>query len=279
MPVNSQAGALQTAVQYAPAPQPGLVPGAVSTPARTAVTLVVPLFNEEPVIPMLRDRLASFEQVNGGAYTISIVFVDDGSTDGTWPLLRQYFGDHSHCLLVQHGSNRGIAAAILTGIQTARTEVVCSIDSDCTYDVQDLVYMIPLLQPDVALVTASPYHPSGMVENVAWWRLFLSRSASRVYRLVLRQKLSTYTSCFRVYRRSAVLGITTRNTGFAGIAELLGRIDLCGMRIVEYPATLRIRTLGTSKIRIVRAAACHVMLLSRFALARLLKASASRPAA
>jgi dolichol-phosphate mannosyltransferase len=57
------------------------------------------------------------------------------------------------------------------------------------------------------------------VRNLPAWRLSLSRSLSRLYRLLLRHKLYTYTSCFRVYRRSQVLQVEVRNTDFLGIAE------------------------------------------------------------
>ena len=86
------------------------------------------------------------------------------------------------------------------------TDVVCSMDCDCTYDPHELGSMIPLLADDVDVVTASPYHPLGTVRNVPRWRLFLSKSLSRLYRVVLRQKLYTYTSCFRVYRRAVRRG-------------------------------------------------------------------------
>ena len=65
--------------------------------------------------------------------------------------------------------------------------------------------MLPLMTGSVDLVTASPYHKDGGVRNVPGWRLFLSRGASFLYRRVLRSKLDTYTSCFRVYRRSSVV--------------------------------------------------------------------------
>ena len=82
--------------------------------------------------------------------------------------------------------------------------------------------MIPLLTDDVDVVTASPYHPRGQVKNVPRWRLFLSKGLSRLYRLVLRQKLHTYTSCFRVYRRQAAVGIAVERGGFFGVTEMLG---------------------------------------------------------
>ena len=128
--------------------------------------------------------------------------------------------------------------------------------------------MIPLLTEGVDLVTASPYHSLGGVRNVSAWRLSLSKSASAFYRLVLRQKLATYTSCFRVYRRSAILALPLREPGFLGITELLGRLDLSGGRILEYPTVLEVRVLGRSKMKVVRTIFGHLGLLCSLMLER-----------
>ncbi|HTO54908.1 MAG TPA: glycosyltransferase family 2 protein, partial [Myxococcota bacterium] len=180
------------------------------------------------------------------------------------------------CRLIRHARNAGVAAAILTGIRNADTEVVCSIDCDCTYDPLQLRDLIPMLQDDVALVTASPYHSSGRVLNVPAWRLALSKGLSALYRRVLRQKLRTYTSCFRVYRRSAVHDLPIREAGFLGVAEMLGVLDLQGKRIVERPAVLEVRLLGHSKMKLARTVAGHLRLLSRLAAERWMPGRTSR---
>jgi hypothetical protein len=165
-------------------------------------------------------------------------------------------------------TNVEVASAILTGIGHAETEIVCSIDCDCSYDSHQLRSLIPLLADGVDMVTASPYHSEGIVGNVPSWRLFLSKSLSSLYRLVLHHQLATFTSCFRVYRRSAVSGLQVREGGFLGVAEMLGRLDLKGGHIVECPAVLEGRLLGRSKMRTVRTIFGHLRLLIRLAFAR-----------
>ena len=168
------------------------------------VSIVAPCFNEELALPYLANTLAGVRDRLGERYDLQFVLVDDGSSDDTWPSMQRIFGKSPDVKLVRHDANKGVAAAILTGIRAADAEIVCSIDCDCTYDPLELERMIPLLGDDAAMVTASPYHPLGGVRNVPGWRLFLSRGASWLYRRTLRQKLATYTSCFRVYRKSAV---------------------------------------------------------------------------
>ena len=86
---------------------------------------------------------------------------------------------------------------------------------------------------------------------------------SFLYRRVLRQKLATYTSCFRVYRKSAIADLTVREEGFLGIAEMLGMLDLKGAKVLEYPTTLEARLLGRSKMKIFRTVLGHLGLLAR----------------
>ena len=232
---------------------------------RERVTLVVPCYNEEHSLPYLANTLRSVREALARKYEIEAIFVDDHSSDRTWKVLEELFAGEPNVVRIRHETNRGVAASILTGLRHADTEIVCSIDCDCSYDPHELENMIPLLRDDVALVTASPYHPQGRVHNVPSWRLVLSKSLSRMYRIVLRQPLHTYTSCFRVYRRSAVIGTQPERDGFLGIAELLGKLALSGAEIIEHPATLKVRVLGHSKMKIMHTIAGHLGLITSLA--------------
>jgi len=230
---------------------------------KTPVSIVVPCFNEELALPYLGNTLTGVRERLAEQYDLQFVLVDDGSSDATWASMQRLFGQARDVKLVRHDVNRGVAAAILTGVRAADAEIVCSIDCDCTYDPLELERMIPMLGDDAAMVTASPYHPLGGVRNVPGWRLFLSRGASWLYRRTLRSKLATYTSCFRVYRKSAVAGLQVDEPGFLGVAEILGRVDLAGGTIVEFPAVLDSRILGRSKMKTVRTILGHLRLLAK----------------
>jgi len=238
-----------------------------STATRTPVTVVIPCYNEELILPYLANTLNSVEE-QLAQFDLTFIFVDDHSTDNTWPALHRIFGERANCVMVRHAHNRGVAAGIMTGIRKASTEIVCSMDCDCTYDPHELARMIPLLTEGVDLVTASPYHPKGAVLNVPRWRLTLSKTLSRMYRVVLHQRLATYTSCFRVYRRDAVVPTNIDHPGFLGVAEMIGKLDLTGSRIVEFPTTLAVRMIGRSKMKVLRTIAGHVKLLMELLLLR-----------
>jgi hypothetical protein len=236
--------------------------------ARVTVSVVVPCFNEEAVLGYLANTLSSVKRKLDDRFDLRFIFVDDGSSDRTWSCLEETFGDWSHATSVRHERNRGVAAAIMTGIGEAQTEIVASIDADCTYDPHQLGLLLELMTADTAMVTASPYHRDGRVVNVSPRRLFLSKTLSRMYSHALGADLATYTSCFRIYRKSIVQGIRLQQEGFLGVAELLGRLILTDQKVVEAPAVLESRLLGSSKMKIVRTAGGHLGLLSRLVLQR-----------
>jgi glycosyltransferase involved in cell wall biosynthesis len=235
---------------------------------KIGLTIVIPCFNEESALPYLRSSLRNARQLLERKYEVNVILADDGSTDGTWQMMSELFGNERKCTLLRHPKNLGVAAMILSGIREAQTEIVCSIDCDCTYDPRELDNLVPMLTSGVDLVTGSPYHPRGRVLDVPRWRLALSKTASSLYRCVLRQKLYTYTSCFRVYRRSAILNLDLKMNGFLGVAELIGKLDLRGSRVVECPTSLEARARGTSKMKVPRVIVGHIYLLGQFAMVR-----------
>jgi exopolysaccharide biosynthesis WecB/TagA/CpsF family protein len=226
------------------------------------LSVIVPMFNEEECVDMLVAALAKLERALGDRYAFEFVLVDDGSADSTVSLLEQATAGRKNFRIVRHEYNRGIGAAIQTGLRAARHEIVATIDCDGSYDPLLLGDMAPKLTDGVDMVTASPYHPDGSVDNVPDWRLWLSRLASRIYSIICRRKLSCYTSCYRVYRRSAVAPLTVTNEGFVGVAELLWRLLEQDGQVIEHPARLRARVAGQSKMRVVRAGLAHLRFMA-----------------
>lgn len=248
----------------------------ISTRDRTPVSIVIPCYNEQEALPYLSNTLRAVNaNLSENGYQPNVIFVDDNSKDDTYRTLHELFGEDKSVSILKHETNKGVAAGIMTGIAAARTEIVCSMDCDCTYDPHELVNMLPLIEDGADLVTASPYHKDGGVRNVPGWRLFLSRGASFLYRRVLRSKLDTYTSCFRVYRRSSFVDLELNESGFLGVAEMLGRVDLSGGKIIEFPAVLEVRLFGISKMKTAKTIVGHLKLLSQLIKIRMFRKSES----
>lgn len=240
-------------------------PEATGEASPAAVTVVAPLYNEEECIADMMQNLDRAETLLRTSYKVEFVLVDDGSRDATARLVEQAIANRPNYRLVRHDQNRGIAAAIATGIAAASHPIVASIDADGSYDLSILQGMIPMTSAETPMVTASPYHPLGAVEGAPAWRIALSRSASRAYQWVMPQKLSCYTACFRTYHRDSVLDCTPANSGFTGVTELAWNLQRRGREIAEYPAVLRSRQAGVSKMRVSRAALGHLRLMTKIA--------------
>jgi len=225
------------------------------------ITIVVPVFNEVSSIPYLAKALDELIVEAENKYEFKFVFVDDGSTDDSYALLSRLFGGRSNFEILRHRKNQGISRTLETGLKAATTDIICSIDADCSYDPLELLKMIPLLDDSTDMVTASPYHYDGHVSYVPKWRLLLSKSLSRIYHIILHHKLSTYTSCFRVYRRSSLSNIYVKYSDYRGIVELLAKLDSHGGIIREYPTTLQSRIFGQSKMQVLNTIIAHLKLL------------------
>lgn len=242
----------------------------------TPVSIVIPCYNEQEALPYLANTLRAVEKkLKEIGYVTDFIFVDDGSKDATFTTLNELFGDWKNVQIIRHAVNKGVAGGIMTGLRAAPSEIVCSIDCDCTFDPMELPMMLPMLKDNVDMVTASPYHPDGGIRNVPGWRLILSKGASFIYRRILRSKMHTYTSCFRVYRKESMAKIELDETGFHGVTEMLGRLDMNGGRIVEYPTVLDTRLFGASKMKTVRTIVGHVNLMFKLGKMRILGRSNS----
>ncbi len=239
-----------------------------TTANRAELTVVVPCYNEEASLSYLSETLTKLKDESATRFSLSFVFVNDGSTDATENILQSLFGQNPDSKIIAHTENRGIGQAIITGFSQAETEFVAVIDADCTFDPLQLPDMFQLMDSDIAAVAASPFHQRGHVANVPEWRLLLSRGAAFLYRLVLNHQFSGYTSCFRIYRTDAIKGMTVANPGFCGVTEILARLDIAGHKLVECPAELHIRLLGQSKINLFRTTVDHLKLIVRIGAAR-----------
>jgi dolichol-phosphate mannosyltransferase len=227
---------------------------------RPAISIVVPLFNEEAGIDQLRHSLERLRQTL--QTDPEFVFVDDGSADQTAALLRKHFGLDPTCRIVAHERNRGIGAATRTGFAHCQGELICTIDADCSYRPEGLKRLIDTLEQTGAdIAVASPYHPEGGVEGVPGWRLLLSRGCSLLYGMVSPVRLYTYTSVFRAYRRRVVETTKFETDGFVSATEILIMAAGQGYRIVEVPMVLRARKVGQSKMKIARTIRTHLRLM------------------
>jgi dolichol-phosphate mannosyltransferase len=232
--------------------------------ATAPVTVIVPCYNEEAGLPFLLERLRKMRAQ--GASDWSFLFVDDGSSDGTFSALLRAAQDEDWIEVVRHPENLGLGAALRTGFDHARSPIVCSIDSDCTYPPEKLPELAALVRSGAQIVTASAWHPDSATAEGNAVRIWLSRMVSGLYKILIGQDVYTFTCLFRAYQTDSMRSIRFRSSGFAAVAEIMLRAMLSGFVVREVPMRLESRRFGESKLKVGDAIMAHVRLLIMTAL-------------
>ena len=233
-------------------------------PDSAPVTVIVPCYNEEEGLPSLLARLRKMR--TNGASNWHFLFVDDGSTDDTFARLLRAAREEPWVEVVRHHENLGLGAALRTGFEHARSPVLCTIDSDCTYPPEKLPELAKLVHEGSEIVTASAWHPESAAAEGSRIRIQLSRMVSALYKLLIGQDVYTFTCLFRAYRRETIQRISFRSNGFAAVAEMMLRAMLSGCSVAEVPMRLESRQFGESKLKVSDAIVAHIRLLAMTAL-------------
>lgn len=245
------------------------------------ISIVVPCFNEEDNIAKLEtelfpvaDDLIGSQLPDGDTVSaVEVVFVDDGSRDATYHALRTAFASRANQKLSikfeKHEVNRGLGAAIRTGLQASTGDIILTTDSDGTYKFATIPLLLACIKGNVDVVTASPYHPDGEVVGVPGYRIFLSKGSSILYRILLNWNIYTYTALFRGYRRKVVEQVQFEADDYLAGTELMVKAMLKGFKVIEYPAALHSRVFGVSKAKLWRTIKSHLHFQFRLLLHRL----------
>ena len=227
--------------------------------SKPKVSLVVPCFNEEESVPSLVERLRILIDSQSGW---EVLFVNDGSTDNTGPLLDAAAAQFTWARVCHHPRNLGLGAGVRTGLLNTSAPFVCTIDSDGSYPPESLPAFIELLEAGADIVTASPWHPDNDYARGSLHRIILSRGVSWCYRLVTRVHLYTFTALFRAYRREVVDRVVFESNGFPAVTELMIRAIARGYHVTEVPMPLLPRERGQSKMSLVNTFRGHLALLA-----------------
>jgi dolichol-phosphate mannosyltransferase len=209
------------------------------------IRFVIPAYNEVENVPKLLADLAPVARELGAR----VIFVDDGSTDGTAEAIREHSRD-LHIAIVSHTVNRGLGTAINTGIRAALGEssdedAIVTLEADTTSNLADLPEMMERFEQGADVVLASVYAPGGRIIGVAGWRLAASKSVSNTFRhLGGLREIHTLSSLYRVYRAGTLRRaadtygyLLVREPGFAANVELLLKLYNAGAVVAEVPTT------------------------------------------
>jgi dolichol-phosphate mannosyltransferase len=227
--------------------------------------IVVPVFNEAPNMQALFGSLAVLKQEFSDQFSVSVILVDDGSSDNTEQLARQATSELDLQVL-SHEVNRGPGAAFstafsaLAGTITADDWVV-TMEGDNTSRCELVKQMVTRTREGFDIVLASPYMYGGGFTETSFLRKFLSSGANLIVRDLLSiQGILTVSSFFRLYRGSALIrlqqvfgpGVVER-TGFESMVEMVMKMTMLRLSISEVSMQLdSSRRKGKSKMKIMR---------------------------
>jgi glycosyltransferase involved in cell wall biosynthesis len=213
-------------------------------PTEVAVSLIVPLFNEEQSVGELYERVRA--QLIERADSYEYVFVDDGSRDQTFRRLTDLFADDpEHVRIVRLRRNFGQTAALAAGIDHARGRVVITMDGDLQHAPEDLPKFFEKIDEGYDLVSG---WREQRVDN-----LFLRRIPSRVANYLMAKlsgvRLHDFGTTFKAYRREILDGLELHGELHRFVPALL---SWQGISIAEVPIRNVPRANGCSHYGISR---------------------------
>jgi glycosyltransferase involved in cell wall biosynthesis len=208
----------------------GDLPGGAPVPMYRMLSVIVPVFNERNTVAEILRRIRAVEL----PLQLEVIVVDDGSTDGTDKVLSVL--EDSTVRVVTHGSNRGKGAAVRTGVETARGELVLVQDADLEYDPDDWPKLLdPVLKGKAHVVYGSRFTGEGRAMRPTQW--LGNRVLTLTANLLYRSTLSDMETCYKLFDHTVLKGITIESDGFDFEPEITAKVLRRGYRIYEVPVS------------------------------------------
>jgi dolichol-phosphate mannosyltransferase len=220
-----------------------------SGPASNSLLVLICTYNERRNLPELLPRIFL------AAPDAHILVVDDGSPDGTgqWVTEQCAIDPRIRCIL--RSGKLGLGTAIREGMRYAiagQYAWLINLDGDLSHDPNVIPTMIPL-QSQCDLAIGSRYIQGGGMEGCSWKRIFVSRSANVLARMIVGWTIRDCSSAFRMYRVETLQSIPLdqiQAKGYGFLEEVLAMILRAGGRVIETPIVYTERREGHSKLSI-----------------------------
>ena len=204
------------------------------------ISVVIPIKDERDNISLLATQLREFfetrpESVNA---PFELVFVDDGSTDGSESLLDELVQKFAVIRAIHLDNNHGQTAAFDAGFQQAKGELIATMDGDLQYDPKDFAKLLPLVKEfDLVCGRRASRH-----DNMV--RRWSSKIANQVRNWVVHDGIADTGCSLKVFRRSVIERMPlfkNMHRFFPALAQMYG------FSVTEVPVQHFPRTHGVSK--------------------------------
>jgi glycosyltransferase involved in cell wall biosynthesis len=206
------------------------------------ISVVVPVHNEERSVALLYDELRSALEPLETLW--EAIFVDDGSTDGTFAALTRLHNAEQNVRVVRLRRNFGKAAALVAGFDQVRGDTVVTIDGDLQDDPAEIPRLLAKLDEGFDLVTGWKAHRRDPIS-----RRIMSRIFNRVTSLFSGVRLHDMNCGLKAYRAEVVHGLRLYGELHRFIPVLA---HYRGFRIAELPVNHRPRAHGGSRYGVER---------------------------
>ncbi|MEY4567437.1 MAG: Undecaprenyl-phosphate 4-deoxy-4-formamido-L-arabinose transferase [Planctomycetota bacterium] len=216
--------------------------GIFQLPENFLLSVVIPVFNEVNTIESV------IERVRSSGLPIEIVLVDDGSRDGTREKLKS-LEQQSDIRIILHEKNRGKGAALKTGFQHAKGDIVVIQDADMEYDPQDFRYLIqPIIEGEADVVYGTRYgHQDRPVAPL--WHYAVNRFISFLTSIKTGLYLSDVETCYKLFPRKLIQDLVPnlKEDRFGFEIEVTVRLARQKIRFYERPIRFHRRSWDQGK--------------------------------
>ncbi len=220
------------------------------------ISVIIPAYNEEENLKRIPSELMPVMK----KYDHEIIIVDDGSIDGTAQAAARLTSKRIR--LVKHPKNLGLGAAVKTGIKNAHGDTLIFLDADFTFHPKEIPKLLEKYQEGWDCVIGTHFGKNSK-SQIQLHRKILSRGVNMLYQILLGRKVTAVSSIFRVYKKSALRGISMDSNDFSINAEILFDMIKKGKSVTEVPVTLTTRIYGESKINNTREIKNHLRMLGK----------------
>ena len=204
---------------------------------RPQLTILIPLLDEEESLRPLHAALAAVLEREG--YSAEIIFIDDGSHDGSYEVIRELAGADPRVRAVRFRRNAGKSAGLATGFAMARGELVITMDADLQDDPDEIPNLLAKIDEGYDLVTGWK-----KVRRDPLSKTWPSKLFNRVTSAMTGVRLHDFNCGLKAYRREVTEELRMTR-GMHRFTPALAHWR--GFRVAETPVTHHARRFGRSK--------------------------------